>query len=38
MSAIDKEIARFCDSMACLRWDIEDYEKWMADEAYSPST
>lgn len=31
MSAIDNEIARFCDSMACLRWDIEDYEKWMRD-------
>ena len=31
MSAIDLEIARFCDSMACLRWDIEDSEKWIAD-------
>lgn len=31
MSATDNEIARFCDSMTCLRWDIEDYEKWMAD-------
>lgn len=31
MSAIDNEIARFYDSMACLRWRIEDNEKWMAD-------
>ena len=31
MSAIDDEISRFLGSMACLRWDIEDYEKWMAD-------
>ena len=31
MSAIELEIARFCDSMACLRWNIEDYEKWMKD-------
>ena len=31
MSATDNEIARFCDSMACLRWNIEDCEKWMAD-------
>ena len=31
MSAVDDMIAGFCDSMACLRWDIEDYEKWMAD-------
>lgn len=31
MSAIDLEITRFCDSMASLRWSIEDSEKWIAD-------
>ena len=31
MSAIDNEIARFCDSMTCIRWNIEDCEKWRAD-------
>ena len=31
MSTTDNEIARFCDSMACLRRNIEDCEKWMAD-------
>lgn len=29
MSAIDIEITRFYDHMACLSWDIEDYSKWM---------
>lgn len=31
MSAMDYDIARFYDRMASLRWNIEDYEKWMAD-------
>lgn len=31
MSAVDDMIAGSCDSMTCLRWDIEDYQKWMAD-------
>ena len=31
MSVIDYDIARFCDRMSCLRWSIEDREKWMDD-------
>ena len=31
MSAVDDMIAGSCDSMTCLRWDIEDYQKWKAD-------
>lgn len=38
MSVIDYEIAHFFDNMMCLRWDIEDDEKWMKDyEAKRPN-